>query len=113
MCRAAVEPLGPSLGRSRLAHRPPAPVKRTRGGAHYPIGAVSCFARRFRYLKCRQLRRRTSLKESVMKSTTTNDRRSFLGRMCGAAAAASLSLVAPRADAAQEGGADDWLKEVK
>jgi intracellular sulfur oxidation DsrE/DsrF family protein len=48
-----------------------------------------------------------------MKSTTTNDRRSFLGRMCGAAAAASLSLVAPRAAAAQEGGADDWLKEVK
>jgi intracellular sulfur oxidation DsrE/DsrF family protein len=39
-------------------------------------------------------------------------RRSFLGRMFGAVAAASLPLTGTRA-AAQESGPDAWLKEVK
>ena len=42
---------------------------------------------------------------------TTTHRRSFLGRMFGAAAAATLPL-GTRA-AAAENGPDDWLKEVK
>ncbi len=40
-------------------------------------------------------------------------RRSFLGRMVAAAAAASLPLGVPRQAAAQQSGADDWIKEVK
>ena len=40
-------------------------------------------------------------------------RRSFLGRMVGAVAAASLPLAGARASAAQESAPDDWMKEVK
>jgi hypothetical protein len=40
-------------------------------------------------------------------------RRRFLGRMFGAAAAASLSLSGTRAAAARESGPDDWIKEVR
>ena len=40
-------------------------------------------------------------------------RRSFLGRMFGAVAAASLPLAGTRAAAVQESGPDAWLKEVK
>ena len=40
-------------------------------------------------------------------------RRSFLGRMFGAVAAASLPWAGTRAAAAQESGPDGWLKEVK
>src|SRR6476646_8574663 len=46
-----------------------------------------------------------------MKSASHSDRRQFLGRMAGAAAAASLSLAGTRA-AAQESSGDDWIKEV-
>jgi hypothetical protein len=46
-------------------------------------------------------------------SEPTTQRRRFLGQMFGAAAAAaSLSMSGTRA-AAQESGADDWLKDVK
>ena len=41
------------------------------------------------------------------------DRRSFLTRMAGTAAAAGLSLVGTRVSAASEAGLDDWIKEVK
>jgi intracellular sulfur oxidation DsrE/DsrF family protein len=47
-----------------------------------------------------------------MNSASKTDRRQFLGRMAGAAAAASVSLAATRA-AAQESSGDDWIKEVK
>lgn len=47
-----------------------------------------------------------------MKPTSDLHRRNFLGRMLGAAAAAGLSVAGTRA-AAQESGADDWIKEVK
>jgi hypothetical protein len=40
-------------------------------------------------------------------------RRRFLGRMFGAAAAASLSLSGTRAAAARESGPDDWIREVR
>jgi intracellular sulfur oxidation DsrE/DsrF family protein len=41
-------------------------------------------------------------------------RRSFMGRMFGAVAAASLPVAAmPASTAAQESGPDDWIKEVK
>jgi intracellular sulfur oxidation DsrE/DsrF family protein len=40
-------------------------------------------------------------------------RRSFLGRLLGAAAASTVSFTAGRADAAQASSADDWLREVK
>ena len=40
-------------------------------------------------------------------------RRNFLGRVLGAAAAASLTIPGTRAVAAQESGPDDWIKEVK
>jgi hypothetical protein len=40
-------------------------------------------------------------------------RRRFLGRMFGAAAAASLSFSGTRAAAAQDSGPDDWIKEVR
>jgi intracellular sulfur oxidation DsrE/DsrF family protein len=46
-----------------------------------------------------------------MNSQTSTDRRGFLGRIAGAAAAASFSIVGTRA-VAQE-SADDWMKEVK
>ena len=40
-------------------------------------------------------------------------RRGFLGRVLSAAAAAGVSAAGARTAFAQEGGADDWLKEVK
>jgi intracellular sulfur oxidation DsrE/DsrF family protein len=42
-----------------------------------------------------------------------SNRRGFLGRMFGAAAAAGLSVAGTRVALAQEAGADDWIKEVK
>ena len=49
-----------------------------------------------------------------MTSEPTNDRRNFLGWMFGAAtAAASFSIAGARPAAAQQSGADDWIKEVK
>ena len=47
-----------------------------------------------------------------MISVPTTHRRDFLGRMLGAAAAASLSLSGARA-AAEGSGSDEWIKEVK
>jgi intracellular sulfur oxidation DsrE/DsrF family protein len=42
------------------------------------------------------------------------DRRRFVGRVFGAAAAAGVAIAGTRlAAAAQEAGADDWIKEVK
>jgi intracellular sulfur oxidation DsrE/DsrF family protein len=41
------------------------------------------------------------------------DRRGFLGRMAGVAAAAGVSLAGISPVVAQESGADDWLSEVK
>lgn len=47
-----------------------------------------------------------------MDASDTTNRRSFLGRIIGAAAAASVPFgVAPAA--AQEPGSDDWMKDVK
>jgi intracellular sulfur oxidation DsrE/DsrF family protein len=46
-------------------------------------------------------------------SAAKTHRRSFLGGMFGAAAAAGLSLSGTRAAAEQEAGTDDWIKEVK
>ena len=48
-----------------------------------------------------------------MNSEATTHRRSFLGRMFGAAAAASLSIPGTRAAAAAESGPDDWINEVR
>jgi len=48
-----------------------------------------------------------------MNASDTAHRRGFLGRMFGAAAAASVSIVGGGAVAAQESGHDDWIKEVK
>jgi hypothetical protein len=48
-----------------------------------------------------------------MNVSDTTHRRSFLGRMLGAAAAAGVSIVGGGAAAAQEPGPDDWIKEVK
>ena len=47
-----------------------------------------------------------------MISVATTHRRDFLGRMLGAAAAASLSLSGAPA-AAEGSGSDEWIKEVK
>jgi hypothetical protein len=46
-------------------------------------------------------------------SASTIHRRSFVGQLFGAAAAASLSMSGTRAAAAQQSGADDWIREVK
>ena len=46
-------------------------------------------------------------------SESKTHRRSFLGRMFGAAAAASVSIPGMPAAAAQESGPDDWINEVK
>ena len=43
----------------------------------------------------------------------TNDRRNFLGRMAGAAAAATLSIAGAGSASAQESGADDRITDVK
>ena len=48
-----------------------------------------------------------------MNASETTHRRGFLGRLFGAAAAASVSVVGGEAGAAQEAGPDDWIKEVK
>ena len=47
-----------------------------------------------------------------MSSNDTNSRRKFLGKMMGAATAASLPLAKMSAAAAQEGGHDAWLNGV-
>jgi len=47
-----------------------------------------------------------------MNSETTTDRRNFLGRIVGAAAAASFSIAGTRV-AARESSSDDWIKDVK
>jgi intracellular sulfur oxidation DsrE/DsrF family protein len=46
-------------------------------------------------------------------SEAKTHRRNFLGRLAGAAAAAGLSIAGTRTVAAQDAGADDWIKEVK
>src|SRR5580765_6192108 len=48
-----------------------------------------------------------------MTSASTIHRRSFIGRLFGAAAAASLSMSGTRAAAAEGSGADDWIQEVR
>ena len=48
-----------------------------------------------------------------MTTEVHSNRRGFLGRMFGAAAAAGLSVAGTRVASAQETGADDWIKEVK
>ncbi len=48
-----------------------------------------------------------------MKLESKTDRRSFLGGVAGAVAAASLPIVSARLAAASEGGSDDWIKDVK
>ncbi|MEO8679909.1 MAG: hypothetical protein ABI665_12725 [Vicinamibacterales bacterium] len=48
-----------------------------------------------------------------MNPESTTHRRSFIGRMFGAAAAAGLSLSATRVAAAEESAPDEWIKEVK
>jgi intracellular sulfur oxidation DsrE/DsrF family protein len=46
-------------------------------------------------------------------SEPTTNRRNFMGRVFGAAAAAGLTIAGTRVVSAQESGADDWIKEVK
>src|SRR5215217_7444826 len=48
-----------------------------------------------------------------MTSESSIDRRNFVGRVFGAAAAATLTMSGTRAAAAVDTGADDWIKEVK
>ena len=48
-----------------------------------------------------------------MNSALKTDRRDFLGRVLGAAAAASLPIAGTSIVAAQEPGPDDWIREVK
>jgi intracellular sulfur oxidation DsrE/DsrF family protein len=48
-----------------------------------------------------------------MNSQPTTHRRAFLGQLVGTAAAAGLSLSAPRAAAAGESSSDDWIREVR
>ena len=48
-----------------------------------------------------------------MNSQPTTRRRTFLGQMFGAAAAAGVSISATAVAAAEESGADDWIQEVK
>ena len=48
-----------------------------------------------------------------MSIESTIHRRSFVGQLFGAAAAASLAMPGTGAAVAQEAGADDWIKEVK
>jgi intracellular sulfur oxidation DsrE/DsrF family protein len=48
-----------------------------------------------------------------MNASDTTHRRSFLRRVVGTAAAASVSIVGGRAVAAQESRLDDWMKDVK
>jgi intracellular sulfur oxidation DsrE/DsrF family protein len=55
----------------------------------------------------------TFFEEVLVKSESTPHRRTFLGGMVGAVAAASLPFVGARSVAAQDPGHDDWIKEVK
>ena len=48
-----------------------------------------------------------------MHSEARTHRRSFLGRMVGAAAAAGVSIAGTRSALALESGPDDWIREVK
>ena len=48
-----------------------------------------------------------------MNASSSTHRRGFLGRMFGAAAAASVSIGRSDSVFAQAAGADDWIKEVK
>jgi hypothetical protein len=48
-----------------------------------------------------------------MNASDTTHRRGFLRRMAGAATAASIAIAGRGAEAAQESGSDDWIKEVK
>ena len=48
-----------------------------------------------------------------MNGAPMTDRRRFLGRVLGAAAATGLSIAGAASAAAAESGPDDWLKEVK
>ena len=48
-----------------------------------------------------------------MNSESTMYRRSFIGQLFGAAAAATLSMSATRAAAAEDSGADAWITEVR
>lgn len=48
-----------------------------------------------------------------MNASDSTHRRSFLGRVFGAVAAAGVSIAGGGAVAAQESGPDDWIKEVK
>ena len=48
-----------------------------------------------------------------MTSKLTIDRRTFVGRAFGAAAAATITMSGTHVAAAGESGADDWIKEVK
>jgi intracellular sulfur oxidation DsrE/DsrF family protein len=52
-------------------------------------------------------------KEEYMNSGPKTHRRSFLGGVLGAVAAASLPIAGTRAAAVEESGLDDWIKEVK
>jgi intracellular sulfur oxidation DsrE/DsrF family protein len=52
-------------------------------------------------------------KELLVMSETKTHRRSFLGQMVGAAAAAGVTFAATRAGAAEPAPTDDWIKEVK
>jgi intracellular sulfur oxidation DsrE/DsrF family protein len=48
-----------------------------------------------------------------MNTTEKTQRRGFLSRVFGAAAAAGLSMAGVRLEAAQQSGPDDWIKDVK
>jgi hypothetical protein len=75
---------------------------------------MSSFAARFRYLECGRFSGTAIVRRSMsVNSEATTHRRSFLGRMFGAAAAAGLSLSGTRLAAAPESATDDWTKEVK
>src|SRR5262245_5831193 len=56
---------------------------------------------------------RIRAKELAVNSESKTHRRSFLGRMVGAAAAAGFAISRPGVAAAAESGPDDWIKEVK
>src|SRR4030095_5478201 len=55
----------------------------------------------------------SDFEEGCMKAGQKADRRSFLGGMAGAVAAASLPIAGARIAAAAEQGHDDWLAAVK
>ena len=55
----------------------------------------------------------TYFEEVFVNSKSNAHRRTFLGGMLGAVAAAGLPIVGTRLAAAEEPGHDDWIKEVK